>query len=311
MKTLRALIAQIKTFYTKANKLSQGILGISVDAIQSFMAANGGEGAASIAYYALFSLFPLLVFLVSIGGAFLESKSIQQQVLAFAGEVFPSSRELVAKNIQQILELRSTAGVVAIIGLLWSATSVFTVLARHINRAWHTAEVRNFLQGRLIALAMVGSLIILLFLSLLSSTILSILNRFQINLPFLGGAAIYQTSIWTLLSRLLPWLVNFALFTALYWWVPNTKVKWSAAVWGALVTAFAWEILKAGFGWYLKSGLSHFDIAYGSLATVIILLMWIYLSSLVVLFGAHLSAVIARHSKFIQKHNRSESLPLV
>ena len=302
---------EIQDRYTHANRVSRGILGILVDAVQSFIDANAGEGAASIAYYALFSLFPLLIFLVSTGSIILQSAPVQEQVLGFTGELLPSSQQFVANNIQQILELRGTAGVVAVVGLLWAATGVFTVLARHINRAWHTAELRNFWQGRLIGLALVAALTVLLFLSLITSTIFGILSQFQIDIPLLGGRSLYQSYLWTFASSLIPWVINFAMFIALYWWIPNTLVKWKAAAWGAVAAAFAWEIIKRAFGWYISSGLNQFDIAYGSVATVVVLLLWIYLSSLIVLFGAHLSAAVARHSESLQDSSRKKARPPV
>jgi membrane protein len=296
--TLKAKLAtEAKARYQRANHYSRGILGVTTSAVNNFIAANAADAASSIAYYALFSLFPLLLFLIAVGSSVLKSAKVQEQVLLFAREAFPPAQELVAQNIRQILELRSTVGIVALVGLLWAATGVFTVLARHINRAWHAAETRNFLEGRLIALAMVGVLMALLFLSLVASTVFSILAQFNIGIPFLGGTSLYGTVSWRLLAALVPGLLTFVMFLGLYRWTPNTRVEWREATWGALVATIGWEITKFGFGWYIRSGLTTFDLAYGSLGAVVVLMLWIYLSSLIVLFGAHLSAAIARHSE--------------
>jgi len=83
---------------------------------------------------------------------------------------------------------------------------------------------------------------------------------------------------------------------ALYRWVPNAKVRWSAAFWAALVVALVLEIAANAFAWYLSSGLARYRIVYGSLATVVALLFWIYLSGWIIIFGAHLSAAIAGHT---------------
>ena len=76
--------------------------------------------------------------------------------------------------------------------------------------------------------------------------------------------------------------------------MPNTTVAWSEAAWGAAVAVVAWEGAKRGFAWYVSSDLVHYRLVYGSLGAVVALLLWIYLSSWLVLFGAHLSAAIAR-----------------
>lgn len=304
--TVREKIAtQAKVRYRQANKFSRGVLGIILSAGKSFVAANAAEAASSIAYYALFSLFPLLLFLIAVGSSVLRSARVQEQVLLFAREAFPPAQELVAQNIRQVLELRSTVGAVALIGLLWAGSGVFTVLARHINRAWHAAETRNFLQGRLLALAMVGVLTALLFLSLVSSTVFSILTQFNVQLPLPGGSLIYQSAFWRFLTSFVPAVLIFLMFLGLYRWAPNTRVKWREAAWGALIAALGWEITKFGFGWYLRSGFTAFDLAYGSLGAVVVLMLWIYMSSLIVLFGAHLSAAIARHTEVNQPSSDS------
>lgn len=301
--------AKARVRYQQANQFSRGVLDIIVSAAKSFAAANAAEAASSIAYYALFSLFPLLLFLIAVGSSVLRSTRVQEQVLRFAREAFPPAQELVAQNIRQVLELRGTVGAVALIGLLWAGSGVFTVLARHINRAWHAAETRNFLQGRLLALAMVGVLTALLFLSLVSSTVFSILTQFNVELPLPGGSLIYQSIFWRFLTSFVPAVLIFAMFLGLYRWTPNTRVKWREAAWGALVAALGWEITKTGFSWYLRSGFTTFDLAYGSLGAVVVLMLWIYLSSLIVLFGAHLSAAVARHAEMNRTSSDNSALP--
>lgn len=274
--------------------LGWGIIGIVIRTVRSFNEARGAEAAASIAYYALFSLFPLLIFLVIIGSTVLEIDQVQSQVLSFVGEVFPASKELVADNIQQVLRLRGAVGIIGIVGLLWSATAVFSALVRNINRAWHTAGPRNFLMGRLIALSMVGVLLVLLLLSFLAATVIRLLSQFEILLW--GGIPVTDTSSWSILSRMIPWILTFLIFQGLYRWVPNTEVKWSEAFWGALFATTAWEITKTGFGWFISSGLTNQRLVYGSLGAVIALLLWVYLSGLIALLGAHLSASITHYN---------------
>jgi len=275
--------------------LDWGVIGILFRTVRSFNETRGAEAAASIAYYALFSLFPLLIFLIIIGSTVLEIDQVQKQVLSFVGEVFPASKELVANNIQQVLSLRGAVGIIGIIGLLWSATAVFSALVRNINRAWHTAGPRNFLMGRLIALSMVGILLVLLLLSFLAATVIRILSQFEILLW--GGEPVTQTSTWAILSRMIPWLLTFLIFQGLYRWVPNTEVKWSEAFWGALFATTAWEFTKAGFSWFFSSGLTNQRLIYGSLGAVVALLLWVYLTGLITLLGAHLSAAITHYNQ--------------
>ena len=86
--------------------------------------------------------------------------------------------------------------------------------------------------------------------------------------------------------------MTFVLFVALSRWVPEPDVKWKAAIWtGGIVTLF-WQIVSNGIRWYLRSRLANYEFEYGSLSAIVILLFWIYFSSLIIFFGAHLCAVI-------------------
>jgi membrane protein len=134
---------------------------------------------------------------------------------------------------------------------------------------------------------------VLLLVSLLSSTVLNLLARFQV--PVVDLQFLYGTPLWTALSDLVPLLFTFLLFLALYRWVPDVEVEWRAALWAALIIALAWETAANAFTWYLGSGLARYRIVYGSLGTVVALMFWIYLSSWIILFGAHLSAAVSRH----------------
>jgi membrane protein len=184
---------------------------------------------------------------------------------------------------------------VALVSLLWSASGVLTVLARNINRAWPEARPRGYVERRLLAVSMVGGLAVLLFLSAVLNTLLDILARFRV--PLGGGFLLNETSWWTVLLSTMPRLFAFTALMGLYRWVPNTKVRWSEAFLGALVAMPAGEIATNGFAWYLGSGIPRYELVYGSLGTVVALMLWIYIGVWVTLFGAHLSAAVARHSE--------------
>lgn len=286
---------KVKSMYQQVDRLCGGALSITVDTIKNFSDAHAAESAASIAYYALFSLFPLLIFLIGFVSSVLENESVQQTVLDAVEQFLPAAQQLVKANIEQALNIRGTVQIVGTIGLLWAASGVFNALGHSINRAWHTAEARNFLSGRLVALAMVASLAGLLILWIFVTTVFNLFPRFEI--PLFGGARIYDTYAWHITARLVPWFVIFLMFLNLYRWIPNTKVRWREAIGGAALAAVGWELANSAFRWYLTSGFATYHLVYGSLGALVALLLWIYLSSMIVLFGAHLSATIAMHTR--------------
>ena len=287
------LAARVAALYDRANRQTRGVLGVLVDAARRFDEVHASQATASIAYYAVFSLFPLLLFLIAGGSYVLESGQVQQQVLDFTAEAFPIAQTLIERNIQMVLDRRGTVGVVALVGLLWSGTGVLTVLAYNINRAWPEARPRNFVKRRLVALGMFGGLVVLLALSSLASTVLNVLAQFRV--PLWGGQAMDVTPVWAILSSVVLRLLAFLALLGLYRWVPNTTVRWWEAFWGALVATLAGEFASRGFTWYLSSGLVQYELVYGSLGAMVALMLWIYITGLVGLFGAHLSAAVARH----------------
>jgi membrane protein len=271
---------------------------ILVTAVHEFLELRAMESGASIAFYALFSLFPLLILLVSLLGFILEQEEVQGQVRTFLQEWIPFSQDeilsLVEQNLNGVIHQRGPASLLAVLGLFWAGSSVFSALVRSINLAWHTtAAPMNFLQGRLIGLTLILVLVALVLASFITNTTLTVLAR--LDDPFGIGEMLRETSFWLYLTDSLPYLSSFLLFTGLYRWVPNTRVRWLEAGIAGLVATTAWHIAIAGYTWALREGLLNYQLVYGSLATVVITMVWIFLSSLILLFGAYLSAAIARH----------------
>jgi membrane protein len=88
-------------------------------------------------------------------------------------------------------------------------------------------------------------------------------------------------------------LLLFATLMVLYWWLPSTKVRWKEAAWGAFIGTIGISVVTTGVTWFLESGLNNYNLVYGSLGAIVALLFWIYLLSLIIFSGAHLSAAIA------------------
>jgi membrane protein len=267
---------------------------VLVDTMQRFGEVRAAEAAAGMAYYVFFSLFPLMIALISAASFVLAQKQAYQQTVDFIAEAIPVSQQLIERNVERVLDLRGSVGIVGLAGLVWSASGAFSILARNVNRAWEETEARDFIKSRLIALGMIGVLLVaLLILSLASNMLVELLPRLETSLW--GEALIYDTFLWSIVATLLPCFFSLLMFLGLYRWTPTTEVDWRAAVVGSLAASVVWEGLSEAFTWYLGSGFVQYELVYGSLGAVIALLFWIYLSSYITLFGAHLSAAVERH----------------
>ncbi len=289
---MKELIETFKTGYKKLDERSGGFFSLIAETIKNFNDTQSPQAAAAMAYFALFSLFPLLLLIISTGSFILERDVVQQQVSQAVAENLPGAQNLIQQNIERVLDLRGPVSIVGLVGLLWAASGVFNTLAFNINKAWSESDVRNFLKRRLVALSIVGVLAGLLILSVLSTFVTNILAEFSV--PLGTGINIYQTDLWQIWTNLLPILLRLALFWGLYRWVPNAHVSGAAAFWGAVVATIGWELATSGFAFFLSSGLARYEIVYGSLGTIVALMFWIYLGSLITLFGAHLSSTLTQ-----------------
>lgn len=269
--------------------LSYRVLTATID---GFSASRGAQVAASLAYYALFSMFPLLLFLISALGFVLQTEQVRAQTEDLIVQFFPTSQGLIIENLDIVLELRGPATIIAALSLLWSGSGFFTVLAHYINNAWPGAELRGPIHGRVVAVTMVGILVLVLLIITVYNTLLQIIT--SISEPLANLIAFYGPLVDALLSQVVPWVVTFGLFLTLYSLVPRVRVRWHETMIGSAVATVLMRIATAAFGLYLRSGLSRYQIVYGSLGSVVALLFWIYLAAWVALFGAHLSAAIAR-----------------
>lgn len=284
--------SRLTKYYKRINQRSNGTLDILRQTALRFSEERGAEGAASIAFYTVFSLFPLLLVLVALGSYVLESQVIQSQVIDLVRLVFPLNPDLITSNIQQVLEQRGSVGVLGVVSLAWSATGAFGTLIRNIDRAWPSAEPRGFLQGRLVGLGLVAGLLALLFISSITTTILDLLSR--LSVPILGSDFLKNIPSLDLLTNLVPLVVSFFIFLALFHWIPNRDVKWRAAFWAALVASIAWVVTTNAFTFFFSSGVVQYQLIYGSLWSIVALMLWIYLNFLIILICAHLSACIHR-----------------
>lgn len=262
-------------------------------AFLTFSNAKGPEASASLAYYTVFSIFPLLIVIVSIGSYLLDPTIIEQELMKALHQLFPVSQDFLVSNVEQLLKVRGSISIISFLGLIWSSTAVFTTLLRNINSAWPAAAPHSFIKMRLASLGILGCLAVLMILSSFSITIKNIIINLGIfiNLGFLDS--FFFSTIFTLV---IPFLFRIAIFFGLYYLVPQIHIKKGSALMGSVLTALIWQAVTAGLNSYLGMKLTQYQIIYGSVAKIIILLAWIYFTSWIVLFGAHLTSSIDRHT---------------
>jgi membrane protein len=235
--------------------------------------------AAGVSYYAFLSIFPLLLGLIAIFGFFLPSENLQDKLLKFVGDNIPGASSILKQNIANIIELRGTVGVLSIIILLWGASAMFSAVSLAINRAWDIRRYRrHFFVRKAGELGMALSTGILFLLSVGTSAVISILRE-VFNLP---AADLIIVNVG---SRVVSFMLILAVFLLLYKLVPNTRTYWRYIWPGALLAAILFEVARSLFVFYVEN-FANYQLLYGSIASIIILLVWIYYSAFIMILGA-------------------------
>jgi len=202
--------------------------------------------AASLAYYGLFSLFPLTLALVAILGYLLPISTLEEQILRFSEFYLPGSVDLVRANLAHLVMARQSVSIVALIGLLWAATSGVVALTKSLNRVWRAPTPRPFLLQRLLALGLVMTAGLLFFLSISGSAILRFAST--IPAPGTGGDMLVDSLLWRITASLLPFVATFLTFLLLYWTIPNVPNGWHTSGLAPLWLVSALRLLRACSG---------------------------------------------------------------
>ena len=278
--------------------------------VRTGLAFTQDEGAIvsrSIAYYALFSLFPLLLVLISVVSSVLADESALQAVIDLLESILPISTGLARRNIEQVLAARGTVNLVAGLGLVWSASGVFTAIYRAVNRAWGNPKSRMFWTGKLFGLSVVFVAGLVLLASTLVSTSVSVLQSWEGTIfgwqPFSGPEI---AALWGRLSVFVPPLISVVTFMVLYRTIPLNRVTWRDVWLGGLIAGLIWEAARQIYAWYLAN-VATYSLIYGSVGAIIGFLLWAYLSAMILLLGAEFTA---QHATWRQSGSPVESAPL-
>lgn len=250
--------------------------------------------AASIAYYTLFSLAPLLVIVVALAGGLFGEEAVRGEIVARTRAVVGEApARVIASAIRNATFDPSGpfATVASALVLLLGATAVFAELQRSLNRIWRVdAGSANvllaMLRRRLVAIAMILVLGFLLLVSLIASAVLAAVAA------HVGGFLRMPALVLEGANFVFAFAVTAMLFAVMYKVLPEAEIGWREAGVGAAVTAALFTAGKAVLGTYI--GWSGLGSTYGAAGSVVMLLAWVYYSTLIVLFGAEFTHVYGR-----------------
>ncbi len=269
------------------------------DTINEFLGKNCPYVAGAISFYTLFSLFPLTLAIISVLGYVLGPNAEETKLARDIASVLPVSTEYIGDTLQGVARARAITGIASIFGLLWASTAAFGAIRKGINAAWGIRRTRPFIKERLMDLALVlGAGVLVMFL-LFVTPLFAFLSEIM---EYVAPEAEFARRFLSLGGRLLTPIISFATFIVLYRYLPNARVRFSDVWMGALAASIAFDIANWGFVWYVTR-FPVYNVVYGSVGAVMALLTWVYVSAIILLFGALVTsryAVSVRRTKDLQ-----------
>jgi membrane protein len=245
--------------------------------------------AAGISYFSVVALFPAMLVMVTVVDVTLGWVNLHETVIQQIIALFPGSRQFLSANLREITTPSTAVAVACMAVVLWSASWMFTFMESAVNRAWGAPAQRTFWQSRMLGIAF----IVLIGASLLTSAAITyfvsnVRARAEVHIPSSATASSFIGWFWYFVLLGAGLLIAILVFTLIFKWAPHHSVLWREALAGAAATTVLWEIGSFIF----MNVVPFFDYQriYGRMGAAIALLVWIYTSNLIMLFGANFSA---------------------
>ncbi len=268
-------------------------LRVTQNAIQLWLQSNAFSHAGSLAFYTLFSLAPTMIIAVALIGIFLGEDAAQGQIVAQLQDVMGA--EAAATIEQAVMQSRIEESgllptLLGITALLVGATTVFAQMQHALNTIWGVAAkpTRNSLflliKTRVLSLTVVISIGFVLLVSLLFGVVLrAVLNMMDNLLPWL-------TTLFGGMELIASLAIATLLFAAIFKVLPDVILRWKDVLIGAAVTAVLFSVGRYGIAIYLAYTATA--STYGAAGSVVLILLWVYYSSLILLFGAAITRTL-------------------
>jgi membrane protein len=249
-----------------------------------FAADSCPQMAAGIAYFIFFSIFPILLIGISIAGFRLDSPealvNISQSLQQFLP---PEQADFLIRNIEAITAARAETGIVGLVGLIWAGRGMFLAMEASLNEAWGNPPTRSFMGRNLVAILLIFLIGLALIASVMLSSIIGFLTTLEI--PVLD----FSLSELEFIGVLNRWIVStfliFLVFSVIYKILPHNKVTFRNIIPGAIFSTIVFKLAEFGYIWYI-SNMANLASVYGSIGSLIGILLWLYIGSIILLFGA-------------------------
>ena len=270
-------------------------------ALVGLLNSNDLTHAAAIAYYALLSLFPFLLLSISLLGSVTADEADRNTVLGFVFQYFPAQFDFISTQLDSFRSTRGTVGVAGALALIWSSLGVFGAMTSAVNEAWGVEKQRSFWKHRLVSFMMLVAAGGAVLLSLLAVSLMKMAQASWFGVVLLRFEWLDGLQTWTF--RYLATILLIIGIGLVYYFIPNAKTRFRDVWVGAILTGVLWRLAFDGFSWYVAHN-SRLTMINGSIATVVVFLLWVYLSAVILMYGVEFTASYAR-----LRRRRPEEMP--
>lgn len=244
--------------------------------------------SAQISYYLILAFFPFVIFSINLlSFTALSSELLFADLIAF----LPNDTGTLVKNmlVHTVHAKSKTLLVISMMGGLWIASEGIAAIIRGLNKSYGVKEDRNFIQINFLALISTIGLTIMMILEIILIIFGEIIGTYVFGL--IGATNLFNI-IWSFLRYSIPFILMFITFSLIYMYLPNRKLKFYNVLIGSLFTSVGWVTVSVLFSFYVNN-FANYEMVYGGLGGVMALIIWLYISTLIVLLGGELIAIIS------------------
>jgi YihY family inner membrane protein len=275
-----------------ANRQWRQVRQVLDQSLVTFLKEDSLTVSGSIAYFSMLSIFPLLLLLVSLSGLYIRHFELSGELTVVLEGLLPMKPDFIMKELVRISQAFGRVSLFSFLLLLWSSSGMFLPLEKALNRAWEVEKSRSWWRSYLVALEMafVFALFILAYASVASVNVY--LQKSLYGWAELHPAPALTEFFYHTAFAAVTFGMTLLIFTILFQRLPNRHLGSRKVLPGAILTAIFWEAARTLFTHLLP--LFHYSHVYGSIGVVVALMTWLYVSSVVTLFGAHVSRSLYR-----------------
>jgi membrane protein len=257
--------------------------------------------AASIAYYSLLSLFPFLLLIISILGAVTSDEADRARVLQFMFRYFPARLDFMTNQLDAFRAERVQIGLAGGLGLVWASLGFFGAVTSAVNEAWGVEKQRSFWKHRMVSFLMLVAATAATAIALAFVSFLQVAETSRVGQ--MVATAGWFLMLQTFVFRYLAIILLMVCIGLVFYFIPNARTRFRDVWVGAILTGLLWRAALSGFSWYVRQN-QRLSLIHGSITTVVVFLLWIYISSVILMYGVEFTAAYAR----LRRH-RSEQMP--